>query len=294
MSLNTLSRDVRFTQFWQRGLGYLVMITITVLFAVPTIYMLSTALRPEGKVYEYPIRWISEDMTLDSFRVAVETYPALGRWFVNSMVVALATAFLSVIIDALAAYPLSRMDFFAKRFIFLGILATILIPVEATLVPLFLGLSKLRVLQYDFGTYLSLILPVVANAFGLYLLTQFFQAIPKDLEDAARIDGASDFGIWWRVILPLSGPAITAVIIFSFMASWNNFVWPFIATSSDQTRTLPAGLATIFGNPTGSPSTVHWNVVMASMTLATLPPIIIFLLLQRYFVQGISMTGIKG
>lgn len=294
MSLSTFTKDVRFINFWQRGLGYLVLITITVLFAVPTVYMLSTALRPEGKVYEYPIRWISEDMTLDSFRVAIETYPALGRWFVNSMVVALATAFLSVIIDALAAYPLARMDFFAKRFIFLGILATILIPVEATLVPLFLGLSKLRVLQTDFGTYMSLILPVVANAFGLYLLTQFFQAIPKDLEDAARIDGASDFGIWWRVILPLSGPAITAVIIFSFMASWNNFVWPFIATSTDETRTLPAGLATIFGNPTGSPSTVHWNVVMASMTLATLPPIIIFLLLQRYFVQGISMTGIKG
>ncbi len=294
MSLTSLAKDARFTQFWQRGLGYLVMITITVLFAVPVIYMLSTALRPEGKVYEYPIRWISEDMTLDSFRVAIETYPALGRWFVNSMVVALATAFLSVIIDALAAYPLARMDFFAKKFIFLGILATILIPVEATLVPLFLGLSRLKVLQTDFGTYMSLILPVVANAFGLYLLTQFFQAIPKDLEDAARIDGASDFGIWWRVILPLSGPAITAVIIFSFMASWNNFIWPFIATSTDETRTLPAGLATIFGNPTGSPSTVHWNVVMASMTLATLPPVIIFLLLQRYFVQGISMTGIKG
>lgn len=287
-----VTNDQRFSNVWQHGFGYVLMIGITVLFAVPTLYMLSTALRPEGKVYD--IQWLSPDMTLDSFRVAIETYPALGRWFVNSLVVALLTALFSVIIDALAAYPLARMEFAGKRYLFLGILATILIPVEATLVPLFIGLSRLRVLQTDFGTYMSLILPVVANAFGLYLLTQFFQAIPKDLEDAARIDGATDFGILWRVILPLSGPAITAVVIFSFMASWNNFVWPFIVTSTDQTRTLPAGLATIFGNPTGSPSTVQWNVVMASMVLATLPPIIIFLALQKYFVQGISMTGIKG
>jgi multiple sugar transport system permease protein len=233
-------------------------------------------------------------MTLDSFNKAIDTYPVLGRWFLNSAIVAIATAAFSVIVDSLAAYALARLDFFGKKIVFLGILATILIPVEATLVPLFLGLSRFRILQTDFGTYLSLIFPVVANAFGLYLLTQFFQAIPVDLEDSARIDGATDFGIWWRIILPLSGPAITAVIIFSFMASWNNFVWPFLVTNSDATRTLPAGLATIFGNITGSPSTVKWSVVMASMTLATLPPILIFLALQRYFVQGISMTGIKG
>jgi ABC-type glycerol-3-phosphate transport system permease component len=290
----SIIKDIRFTRAWQRSVGYLLMITFTALFAVPVVYMLSTALRPEGTVYDYPIRWISADMTLDSFSKAIETYPVLGRWFLNSTGTAIATAILSVIIDALAAYSLARLDFFGKRIVFLGILATLLIPVEATLVPLFLGLSRLKILQTDFGTYLSLIFPVVANAFGLYLLTQFFQAIPKDLEDSARIDGATDFGIWWRIILPLSGPALTAVLIFSFMASWNNFVWPFLVTSSDATRTLPAGLATIFGSITGSPSTVKWSVVMASMTLATLPPIIIFVLLQRYFVQGISMTGIKG
>jgi ABC-type glycerol-3-phosphate transport system permease component len=289
-----VTKDVRFSRTWQRGIGYLLMIGVTVFFAIPVIYMISTALRPEGTVYQYPIRWVSPDMTLDSFSKAIDTYPVLGRWFLNSAIVAIATAVFSVIVDSLAAYALARLDFFGKRIVFLGVLATILIPVEATLVPLFLGLTRLRVLQTDFGTYLSLILPVVANAFGLYLLTQFFQAIPKDLEDSARIDGASDFGILWRIILPLSGPAITAVIIFSFMASWNNFVWPFLVTNSDATKTLPAGLATIFGNITGSPSTVHWSVVMASMTLATLPPVIIFLLLQRYFVQGISMTGIKG
>jgi multiple sugar transport system permease protein len=185
------------------------------------------------------------------------------------------------------------MEFFGKRIVFLGILATMLIPVEATMVPLYLGLANLKILTTDFGTYMSLIFPVVANAFGLYLLTQFFQGIPKDLEDSARIDGCTELGIWWRIILPLSGPALTATAIFTFMASWNNFVWPFIITSNDATRTLPAGLATAFGGITGS-SSVQYGMVMAGAVLATLPPIIIFIALQRYFVQGISMTGIKG
>jgi multiple sugar transport system permease protein len=198
------------------------------------------------------------------------------------------------LVDSLGAYALARLEFFGKKVVFIGILATMLIPVEATMVPLYLGLARLKVLTTDFGTYASLILPVVANAFALYLLTQFFQSIPKDLEDSARIDGATDFGIWWRIILPLSGPAITTAVIFTFMASWNNFVWPFIVTSTDSTRTLPAGLATVFGGITGNPSSVRYGVVMAGAVLATLPPILVFLVLQRYFVQGISMTGVKG
>jgi len=284
--------DTRVTRFWQRGLAYLLLIGITVLMAVPVMWMFSTAVRPESTVRHYPIQWIPSDFTLENFQQALGSYPALIRWFFNSAIVATATATLSVIVDALAAYSLARLEFFGKKVVFVGILATMLIPVEATMVPLYLGLARGHVLSTDFGVYMSLILPVVANAFGLYLLTQFFQGIPKDLEDSARIDGATDFGIWWRIILPLSGPAITAVIIFTFMASWNNFLWPFIVTSNDITRTLPAGLATIFGGVT--PNSVKYGVVMAGATLATLPPILVFVALQRYFVQGISMTGIKG
>lgn len=288
------TQDVRFTRFWQHGLSYLLMIILTVLFAVPVLWMFSTAVRPESTVRHYPIQWIPPDFTLENFQMALDSYPMIVRWFINSAIVATATAVLSVVVDALAAYALARLEFFGKKVVFIGILATMLIPVEATMVPLYLGLARAKVLTTDFGVYASLILPVVANAFGLYLLTQFFQGIPKDLEDSARIDGATDFGIWWRIILPLSGPAITAVIIFTFMASWNNFLWPFIVTSDDMTRTLPAGLATIFGGITGNPSSVKYGVVMAGAALATLPPIVVFLALQRYFVQGISMTGIKG
>src|SRR5258706_4895383 len=287
-------RDQRWSRLWQSGLAHLIMIIVTLVMAVPVLWMFSTAVRPESTVRHYPIQWIPPDFTLENFQMAVDNYPMLGRWFLNSAVVAAATAFLSVVVDSLAAYSLARLEFFGKKIVFIGILATMLIPVEATMVPLYLGLARAQVLATDFGVYMSLILPVVANAFGLYLLTQFFQGIPKDLEDSARIDGASDFGIWLRIILPLSGPAITAVIIFTFMASWNNFLWPFIVTSNDFTRTLPAGLATIFGGITGNPSSVKYGVVMAGAALATLPPIIVFVVLQRYFVQGISMTGIKG
>lgn len=288
-----MNQNIR-PRFWQTGLGYTLMIVVIVLFAVPVVWMFSTSLRPEGTVRQYPLQLLPPDLTLDNFQSAIENYPALGRWFINSLLVAVITSALSVLVDSLGAYALARMGFFGKRVVFIGILATMLIPVEATMVPLYLGLARLKVLTTSFGVYASLILPVVANAFALYLLTQFFQNIPKDLEDSARIDGASDFGIWWRIIMPLSGPAITTAIIFTFMASWNNFVWPFIVTSSDATRTLPAGLATVFGGITGNPSSVRYGVVMAGAVLATLPPIIVFLVLQRYFVQGISMTGIKG
>lgn len=294
MTAGTIMRDVRVTRFWQTGVGYLLLITITVLMAVPVAWMFSTALRPEATVRQYPIQWIPPDLTFGNFQKAVDTYPLLGRWALNSGIVAAATSALSVLLDTLGAYALARLDFFGKRIVFIGILATMLIPVEATMVPLFIGLNQFKVLRTDFGVYMSLILPVVANAFGLYLLTQFFQGIPKDLEDSARIDGCSDVGIWRRIILPLSGPAIVSTIIFTFMASWNNFLWPYLVTDSEEMRTLPAGLTTIFGNITGSAGSVNYAIVMAGAALATLPPIIVFILLQRYFVQGISMTGIKG
>lgn len=289
-----MMRDMQFTRFWQRSTGYALMFIITLLMAVPIAWMITTALRPEGTVRQYPINWIPPDMTLENFELVVDQVPALGRWFFNSSFIALVTTIIALVVDSLAAYALARMEFFGKQIVFLGILATMLIPVEATMVPLYLGLANLKILTTDFGTYMGLIFPVVANAFGVYLLTQFFQGIPKDLEDSARIDGCTEFGIWWRIILPLSGPALTATAIFTFMASWNNFVWPFIVTSNDATRTLPAGLATVFGGITGSPSSVQYGMVMAGAVLATLPPIIIFVVLQRYFVQGVSMTGIKG
>lgn len=267
---------------------YTLLIIVTIFFIVPTAWMFSTATKPESRVRELPIKWITSDISLRNFEMALHDYP-IEKWFVTSTNVAVTTTVLGLVIYSLAAYPLARMNFRGKQLLYIGILATMLIPVEATMVPLFLGLSRL---DLD-GTEFSLIMPVVANAFGLYLLVQFFQTIPVDLEDAARIDGCSEIGVYWRIILPLARPALATAGIFTFMASWNNYVWPLVVSDLD-TTTLPVGLAQTFGAITGSPTSVKYGLVMAGMTLATLPPILVFIALQRYFVQGISMTGIKG
>ncbi len=269
-----------------RVAGYIALIVTTAVMAAPLLWMVSTALKPESQIFRFPIEWIPQTPTLSNFARVFTDYP-ISRWFFNSLAVALLTAAVGVPLYALAAYPLARLNFPGKRVIFLAILATMLMPVEATMVPLFLGLSRLRLSD----TYMSLVMPVVANAFGLYLLTQFFQTIPVELRDAAVIDGAGHITILWRIILPLSKPALTTVSIFTFMASWNNFVWPFIVTNSDSTRTLPAGLAALIG---GVDVGTRFGISMASALIATLPPLVIFIALQRYFAQGISLTGTKG
>lgn len=269
-----------------RVAGYIALIATTAVMAAPLLWMVSTALKPESQIFRYPIEWIPQTPTLDNFARVFSDYP-IARWFFNSLTVALLTTAVGVPLYSLAAYPLARMNFPGKRIIFLAILATMLMPVEATMVPLFLGLSRLRFSD----SYISLVMPVVANAFGLYLLTQFFQTIPLELRDAAVIDGAGHVTILWRIILPLSKPALTTVSIFTFMASWNNFVWPFIVTNTDSTRTLPAGLAALIG---GVDVGTRFGISMASALIATLPPLVIFIALERYFAQGISLTGTKG
>ncbi|MBZ0308041.1 MAG: carbohydrate ABC transporter permease, partial [Anaerolineae bacterium] len=276
-------------RFWVPLAGYPLLALITVLWLVPIGWMYSTALKPEGRVREIPIEWIPSDMTFENFDRVVESYP-MGKWFLNSLNVAIFTTLVALVIYILAAYPMAYYRFKGKGLLFLGIMATMLIPVEATMIPLFIGLAKLRIAD----SYFSLIMPVAASAFGLYLLVQFFQSIPTELIDAARIDGASEPLILLKIIIPLARPAITTVAILTFMSSWNNFVWPFVISNSDATRTLPVGLATVMGSITGSPTSVQYGMVMAGSVLATLPPMIIFIFLQRYFVQGLSMSGIKG
>ena len=266
--------------------GYAALLAVTVVMAAPLLWMVTTALKPESQIFRYPIQWVPETPTLDNFVNVLTNYP-IGRWFANSMIVALLTTAISLPLYSLGAYPLARLTFPGKKIVFLVILATMLMPAEGTMVPLFLGLSRLRISD----SYFSLVMPVVANAFGLYLLTQFFQTVPSELRDAAVMDGATDLGILWRIILPLSRPALTTVAIYTFMASWNNFVWPFVVSNSDATRTLPAGLAALIG---GVDVGTRFGISMASALMATLPPLVIFVALQRHFAQGISMTGVKG
>ncbi|MBI2001063.1 MAG: ABC transporter permease subunit [candidate division NC10 bacterium] len=208
-----------------------------------------------------------------------------------SLLVAGGATLLGLTASIPAAYAFARMRFRGEQWLFLLVLSTILVPVHITMVPLFIGLAKVNLVD----TYFSLIMPTVANGFGVFLLRQFFQGIPRELEEAAVIDGASRVGVLLRVVVPLSRPAITAVAIFLFLLSWNDFMWPLIVTNSDATRTLPVGLATVLGGGTVSGQSIaYYGISMAGAVLASIPALIIFLALQRYFVQGITFTGLKA
>ncbi len=263
--------------------GLLAIVVIT--WGVPIVWMLVTSLKPEAEIFHYPITWIPQHPTLDYYLNFFAQFP-VWHWFQNSLIVALLTTILTIIVDSLAAYPLARMRFRGRRIVVLTILATFLLPAEIQFVPLFLGLSQLGISD----SYWSLTLPLAANAFGVFLLMQFFRTIPVELEDAAAIDGCSRLTFFIRILLPLSGPALAVVAIFAFIGSWNNFIWPLIVTNSDATRTLPVGLSVMVA---GAGMAQHYGILMAAAAIATIPAIIFFLALQRYFVKGISTTGIK-
>jgi ABC-type glycerol-3-phosphate transport system permease component len=271
-------------------LGLYVMMGLVLVFWMgPLFWMLSTSLKPEGQILSLVPRWIPKVFTLANYRDVLDKF-RLVAWGTNSLIVAAGATTLGLIVSVPAAYAFAKMRFRGQQWIFLLILSTILVPVHITIVPLFLGLAKLKLTD----TYFSLIMPTVANGFGVFLLRQFFQGIPQELEEAAIIDGASRLGTLIRVVLPLSRPPIMAVAIFLFIQSWNDFMWPLIVTNTDATRTLPVGLVSSLSGTVSGGAIAYYGMSMAGSVLATVPAILIFILLQRYFVQGIALTGLKG
>jgi ABC-type glycerol-3-phosphate transport system permease component len=271
-------------------LWYVVLVIIVILALAPIAWMISTALKPESEIATIEIHWIPRTITLENFQAVFEKFPIL-RWMLNSVVVAVLATLLTVFLDSLAGYALARMEFRGRNLIFAVILSMLFIPLQITVVPLFLAFSKLGLTD----NYLALILPIGANVTGVFLMRQFFLGIPYELEDAARVDGASAVRIWWAIILPLARPALSAVAIITFLSAWNSFFWPLIVTQSDAARTLPVGIAQFMTlRPGLSMSVQLYGQSMAGAVIAALPPIIVFLLLQRQFIQGISLTGIKG
>ncbi len=268
---------------------YALILLVLVFWLAPLVWMVSTSLKPEGQILSLVPRWIPRTFTLENYRDVLEKFQ-LVAWGVNSLIVAAGATCVGLLVSIPAAYAFARMRFRGREWLFLLILSTILVPVHITIVPLFIGLAKLKLTD----TYFSLIMPTVANGFGVFLLRQFFQGIPAELEEAAIIDGASRLGVLVRVVLPLARPAITAVAIFLFILSWNDFMWPLIVTNSDATRTLPVGLAASLAGTVGGGAIAYYGMGMAGSMLATVPALVIFLALQRYFVQGIALTGLKG
>lgn len=271
-------------------LWWVVLAGIVVVMMAPVGWMLSTAFKPELQILTTQIRWIPDPPTLEHFQTILSRH-AIWRWLLNSVIVATAATLLVLLLDSLAGYALARMEFFGRDAIFAVILSMLFVPIQITVIPLFLIFANLGLVD----TYAALILPVGANVTGVFLMRQFFLSIPGELEDAARVDGANDWQIWARVVLPLARPALLAVAIVTFLSAWNAFFWPLIATRSDAARPLAVGIAQFLTLRPGLAQTVQaYGPSMAAATIAALPPVLFFFALQRHFIQGVSLTGLKG
>jgi multiple sugar transport system permease protein len=209
-----------------------------------------------------------------------------GRFYLNSAIVTICVTVLQIIISSLAAFAFARLQFRGRNVLFLLYLATLMIPFQVTMIPNFIVLTRFL---HWYDTYQAIILPPAFSAFSTFLLRQYFMGIPHDLDEAARMDGASSFRIWWQVIMPLSGPVLAALTIFVSLNTWNEFLWPLIITNSLEMRTLPVGLAAFQGQ-----YKVDWNLLMAGSMIAMLPVLLIYIVGQRWFIRGIAMTGLGG
>ena len=264
---------------------YVVLILLAVLWLAPLAWAVDTALKPETDTTAIPISWIpAGGFTLESF-TQVLTAGGLLRWFFNSALTsALITAGV-VLLASLAAFGFSRVPFRGRGIVFVLVLAGIIVPGEMLILPLFTEMQAFGLID----TYPGVILPQLAFPVAVFIFKQFFDGIPPELEEAAIVDGASRLRVYWQIWMPLSQPVIAAVAIFTFVTSWNNFLWPFIVVTGTDMMTVPVGLATVqssFG--------VRYADIMASAVLGGLPLMIVFLIFQRQIVQGIAGTGLKG
>lgn len=280
-----MSKWLRRSQIWL----HIPMMLIAILFIAPLLWMISTALKsPESIISGLgTMQWIPKPVTTENFRNVlgkIEEFP-IWRWTFNSVFVSLAVTFLVLTVDALAAFAYSRLRWAGRDRIFGLLVATMLVPGQVLLIPLYLLIRKLGI----FDTYAALILPASASAFGVFLLRQFFLTIPMELEEAARLDGCGPLGILRHVILPLSKPALATLGIFTFMGTWNAFEGPLLFTDSTAMRTLPVGITIFQGR-----YNIEYGPMMAAAALAAIPVTIAFLLFQRHIIKGISLTGLAG
>ncbi len=267
-------------------LSYGVLILLAIMFIYPFLLAIGTSFKTMPEIAANPSRLIPETFTLEGYQ-RLFTFD-IGRWTFNSAFVAVSITLGNLLFASLAGYALARIPFPGSRLAFLGILGTMMIPGIVLIIPMFIVLKSLGMIN----TYQGLIIPKLTAAFGIFLMKQFFESVPKELEEAARMDGANAFQTFFRVVLPTARPAMVALIIFSFQGAWNDFMHPLIVvTTAKQLWTLPLGLALLRG---GMGQNLLWNSLLAGSMLTTLPMAIIFFIFQRYFIEGISYSGIKG
>jgi multiple sugar transport system permease protein len=267
------------------ALTYTVLIVGLLIVIVPFLYMVSVSFKPQTMIFEMPPRFIPENATLNNYTEALQT-DNFDRYFLNSLVIAISTTALTVLIASMLAYAFGRMEFFGKRALFAVLLLGMMIPPVMLIIPQFLIAKEL-----DLFNMRGLVPVYVAMNLSMqtYLLTGFFKAIPKELTEAALIDGANQWTIFWRIILPLSRPGIAVTVIFTFLYSWDEFPWAHVAVKESSQRTLPIAIALF-----QTQHLTEWGQVFAASIVALVPIVIVYLIFQRYFVAGIATTGIKA
>jgi multiple sugar transport system permease protein len=269
---------------WFNWVAFATLLVFALIWLVPIAWAIDTALKPNAETVRVPVTWLIENPTLESFR-SVLVQGDMVNWLATSFITSTAITVLTVITASMAAYTLSRMRFRGQRYIFVLILAGIMIPGQVLIVPQFREMELLGLLN----TYWAVILPQVPAAIAVFIFKQFFDGIPRELEEAARTDGASPWRIYRTIIVPLARPAIAAVSIFTFVWSWNNLLWPLLVLTNPDLMTIPVGLATVQGS-----YGIRYADVMASAVMGGLPLLAVFLLFQRHIVEGIAGTGLKG
>ncbi len=270
--------------FWT----YFILVLLGSTMIVPFIAMVSQSLKPGSQVLEYPFRWIPENPSMENYRMLFKQNPIM-RWTLNSFIVAGGSTILQLITCSLAAYAFARTSFPGKDILFWMMMSMLIIPSQTTLVPLFLLFSKLNLTN----TYTALLLPTASSAFGIFLLKQFMEPIPKDYDEAASLDGCTRFQFYSKILLPMCKPALAVLATFNFVTQWNDFLYPLIMTQTRDMFTLQIGLSAL--QASGSRGEMGgMGVVMAGAVWGFIPTFILFLLLQKYLVEGVSSAGIKG
>ncbi|NNC13556.1 carbohydrate ABC transporter permease [Planctomonas sp. JC2975] len=263
----------------------IVLVVIGILMVSPLVWLISTSLTDASQAFALPPTWIPIPFSVDNFAQVFGLIP-FGQMFLNSIIVATLSTAGSLLTSILAAYAFSRLQFRGRQTIFVGILSALMVPVQLTIIPVFILMRTLHLVD----TLTALWLPAFINVFAIFFLRQYFNTIPRELDEAARIDGAGHLWILFRMLVPLSGPAISALIILNFQAAWNDYFGPLIFLSSPQNMTLPIGLVTLQSGQGGGPAVI----VFAAITMVVVPVLVLFLVFQRSFVSSIASSGIRG
>lgn len=272
----------------RRALGaaglYLLLLLGAAATLVPLIWMLAASFMPAGEANSYPPRLWPSAFTLEHYR-ALFTRLDVARYFLNSTLLAVAVTAISLLFNSMAGYAFAKLRFDRRESLFRWLLGALVIPVQVAMLPLFLMLERMGLVN----TYWAVIVPGMASIFGIFLIRQYVLSVPDDLLDAARIDGASEFRIYWSIVLPLCRPILVTLGLFTFLAVWNDFMWPLIVLTDNDMYTLPVALANLVGE-----HVQDTELMMAGSVLTVLPVLLLFLALQRYYVEGVMMGSVKG